>query len=73
MARVEPTTIPGAATLIVHTRREIVARSAERVEDWRVTALKTAASALARIASKTIALARCERALHVAKRKEINQ
>ena len=49
MARVEPTTIRGAATLIVHTRREIVARSAERVEDWRVTALKTAASALTRM------------------------
>ena len=49
MARVEPTTISGAAALIAHTRREIVARSAERAEDWLVTALKTAASALTRM------------------------
>src|ERR1700720_4050072 len=49
MARVEPTTISGAAALIAHTRREIEARSAERAEDWLVTALKTAASALTRM------------------------
>jgi len=48
MARVEPTTISGAAALIA-PRREIVARSAERAEDWLVTALKTAASALTRM------------------------
>jgi hypothetical protein len=49
MARVEPTTISGAAALIAHTRREIVARPAERAEDWLVTALKAAASALTRM------------------------
>jgi hypothetical protein len=51
MARTEPATAAGVAALIAHARREIVARSSERVEDWLWTALKTAASALTRIES----------------------
>lgn len=46
MALTKPTTLAGAAALIDHTRREIMARTPERVDDWLVTALKTAASGL---------------------------
>src|ERR1700730_9890671 len=49
IARVETTTMSGAAARIAHTRREIEPRAAESVEDWLVTALKTAASALTRM------------------------
>ena len=49
MARTEPATAAGVAALIAHARRVIVARSSEGVEDWLLTALKTAASALTRI------------------------
>jgi hypothetical protein len=50
MARTKPTTIPGAAALIAHTRREIKAASdRENWEDWVPTALKTVADALGRM------------------------
>jgi hypothetical protein len=49
MARVKPTTISGVAALIVHAQHEIVARDAERLENWLVPALKTAANALAKM------------------------
>src|ERR1700730_13957331 len=50
MARTEPATAAGVAALIAHARRVIAAGSnREDLEDWVPTALKTAASALARM------------------------
>jgi hypothetical protein len=54
MARTKPATPAGAAALIAYTRRDIMAGKV----DWQMVALKTVASALARMTpQKTIALA----------------
>ena len=52
MARTKPTTLAGASAMIDHIRCEIAACS-ESVEDWVTIALKTAASALARMEAAT--------------------
>jgi hypothetical protein len=46
MARTKPTTPAGAAALIAYTRRDLMDAP---VPDWPMVALKTAASALARM------------------------
>ena len=45
MARTKPTTLAAAAALIAYTRRDIM----EGKVDWQIVALKTVASALARM------------------------
>jgi hypothetical protein len=49
MARVKPTTQAGAAAMVNHARREIEAPSDGHYGAWVTIALKTAASALARM------------------------